>query len=211
LQVGTITLTRPPASVTRHLTHDIIVDVNTVIDGKMVGGFSFLLARANSPVPKPMRPEPNRTISRRAGQAVPPPHATPQKKFEMTVPLSPTAAHQSIVEYLVTQKVRILQNDPQRGLISSAGIPLTRQALLASITPVARELVPPSAAGRYFVSFKTTRGGGEAATSHIEVSTRIIVLTSQDLDSPLGGRLVPSNGSIEQRYLGLLTTRLRAR
>jgi len=207
LHVATITLERPPASVTEHLTHDLVVNVNTVVDGKIVGGFSVLVARANARPPAQIA---SGQTSKEAARPVTPPEATPIQKFELVVPLEPTSAHQSVLEYLASRSVRVTQNDPKNGLISSSAIPLSHEALLESITPNAQKLVSPNATGRYFVSFKTAREGtGAGAATHVVVSTRILVNTSQDLDSPLGGRVVASSGVIEKNYINALTTRLK--
>ncbi len=203
IQVGTITLVRPPASVTKTLTHDIVQDVNMVVDGKIVGGFSFLLAKANAPAPPP-KPGPN-PASRRVGEAVQA-QESPQQKFEKTAAMAPAEAHQAIVRYLTTQNIKVVQNDQQHGLVSSSAIPLTRPALLAAVSTSAQKLVPPNGTGKYFVTFKTT---GEGPTARVSVSVRILLITSQDLDSPLGGRLMPSNGTLEQKHLTALAPRLK--
>jgi hypothetical protein len=211
LRVGTITLTRPPASVTQHLTHDLIVNVNSVADGKIIGGFSVLLARANVTI-KPVSPGPIHTVSKQVGKPVPESKSNPQK-FELNAPLSLASAHESIVAYLASRDIAIEMNDPQRGLVSSHAIALSHQQLLASIPEQARAMVPADASGRYYVSLKTTSGErqGAAEGSHIVISVRILVLTTQDLDSPLAGRLVPSNGTIEQTYLTGLNAKLNLR
>jgi len=211
IRVGTITLTRPPASVTRHLAHDIVVNVNSVVDGKIVGGFSVLLARANVGI-KPVSPGPIRIVSKQVGKPVPEQKANPPR-FELTAPMPLAAAHESITAFLASRNIAIEQNDPQRGLVSSRAIPLSYQQLLESIPVQAQALVPAGASGRYYVSIKTTSGErqGEAESSHIVISVRILLLTPQVFDSPLPGRLLPSNGSIERSYLNGLTARFTIR
>src|SRR5204862_1445760 len=140
--------TRPPASVTEHLAHDLIVNVNTVVDGKIVGGFSVLLARANAVPPKQI---PSGQTSKEIPRSVPPPQAPLPQRFEMAVPMAQTRVHQSVIDYLVSQKVRVTQNDPKNGLISSSAVPLSHQELMNSITPTAQKIVPANATGRYFV------------------------------------------------------------
>jgi len=67
--------------------------------------------------------------------------------------------------------------------------------------------VSENAVGKYFVTFKTTNAGaGAAASAQVTVSTRILIVTSQDLDSPLGGRIVTSNGALEQKQLNALSS-----
>ena len=211
LKVGTITLTRPPKSLTQHLTHDIVVDVNTVVDGKTIGGFSFLLARANVPAPRPPAPGSVRIVSERIAQAAPSVAPAP-RRFEITALMASDAVHRAVLDYLASQNIRIVQNDPARGLVSANAIELSHSALLEAITPQARALVPGDAGGRYYLSIKTTPGErqGTQETSHVEISVRIIAVAG-DLDSPLGGRLLPSNGTIEETHLRALTPRFNAR
>jgi hypothetical protein len=136
-----------------------------------------------------------------------PPQATPPKEFQLAVPMAPSAVHRSLVAYVASQGLSILQNDPEKRLVSSSAIPLSHDQLLQSITPSAQKLVPENAVGKYFVTFKTTNAGtGASASAKVTVSTRILVVTSQDLDSPLGGRIVGSNGMLEQRQLSALSS-----
>ena len=135
------------------------------------------------------------------------PQVTPPKQFQMAVPMAPSAVHRSLVAYVASQGLTVLQNDPEKRLVSSSAIPLSHDQLLQSITPSAQKLVPENAAGKYFVTFKTTNAGTEAsARVQVTVSTRILVVTSQDLDSPLGGRIVGSNGTLEQRQMSALSS-----
>jgi hypothetical protein len=206
IETATITLTRPPSSVTEHLTQDLVLNFNTAVDGNIVGGFSVLLARANAPAPKQ---KPSGQTSGEAPKSVTQ-QSTQPKKFQLSVPIPPPAVHQSLVEYLGSRNTAIAQDDPQHLLVSSSAIPLTHEELVQSITPSAQKLVPDDAAGRYFVTFKSTAADGDAAKStNVTVSTRILVISAQDPDSPLGGRIVASNGAIEQSYLSALTSRFQ--
>ena len=138
------------------------------------------------------------------------PQRTPSKQFQLTVPMGPTQLHQSLTSYLTSQGFSILQNNTEQRVVSSTAIPLNHDQLIQSITPSAQKLVPDKAAGKYFVTFKTT-GQGNAPTAKVTVSTRILVITSQDLDSPLGGRIVSSNGALEQKHLNALSSRFGLR
>jgi hypothetical protein len=199
LQVGTVTLARPPESVS--LTHDIVVDVNTVIEGQTVGGFSLLLARSNVPPPRPIEPGPIRIVSEQIAQATPPAEPAP-RTFELTAVMAPDAAHRLVLEYLGAQNIRIAQNDPARGLVDAKPIELSHAALLEATTPHGRMLIPNNAEGRYYLTIKTTPGepGGPVETSHVEVWVRIFAPAGDDDDSPT---LVPSNATIEQSRIGL--------
>jgi hypothetical protein len=208
LQIATVNLTRPPASATEHLTEDLVVNFNSVVDGKIVGGFSVLLAKATQTAPKPA---PSGQTSKETSKAVPQ-EPTQAKQFKLAVPVAPAEVHRSLAELASTLNLKLIQNDPQKLLISSSAVPLSHEELLHSITPAAQKLVPETATGRYFVTFKTAPAGPAGVTSsNVIVSTRILVLTPQDLDSPLGGRVVASNGSIEQKLLNAMSARFQLR
>lgn len=135
------------------------------------------------------------------------PQSTPAKQFQLAVPMAPAAVHRTLAEYVASQGLSLLQNDPEKRLISSSAIPLNHDQLLQSITPSGQKLVPENAVGKYFLTFKTTNAGtGAVARAQVTVSTRILVVTSQDMDSPLGGRIVASNGVLEQKHLNALTS-----
>jgi hypothetical protein len=125
----------------------------------------------------------------------------------VAVPMAPAAVHRSLAAYVASQGLTLLQNDQEKRLISSSAISLSHDQLLQSITPSAQKLVPENAVGKYFLTFKTTNAGtGAAARAQVTISARILVVTSQDLDSPLGGRIVASNGALEQKHLNALTS-----
>lgn len=139
------------------------------------------------------------------------PQQIPPKKFELAVPMAPAEVHRSLAEYVASQGLTVLQNDPEKRLISSSAIPLSHDQLLQSITPSAQKLVTDNAVGKYFVTFKTNPSAEGALAAQVTVSTRILVVTSQDLDSPLGGRIVLSNGTLEQKHLNALTSMFNLR
>lgn len=209
LQIGTIVIKQLPLSITRYLRHDLVLNIDSVVNGRVVSGFSVLLARANVPPGHKATIGGNRVVSRQVAQSVP--RAAPSPRtFALTAPVAAAGVSQSIARYLAEQRIAVVQNDPARGLVSSGAIPLSNEQLLAAIAPEARINVPEGAAGKYFVSFKTTpdETQGGVVRSRIVVSVRIIVLLN-DIDSPLGGRFVPSNGSLEQHFLNALNARLR--
>jgi hypothetical protein len=51
--------------------------------------------------------------------------------------------------------------------------------------------------GRYYVSFKIDRVADQR--SQVIISA-LIILENAELSSPIGGRIVPSNGSLEKQY-----------
>ena len=210
LQIGTITLAKPPASVTAHLTHDLVVDVSTVIDGRPVSGFSVLLARANAAPAKPS-PGPVKVVSKVIEEAVPPQEPVNPQKFEMTAPVERAQAVNTIAEYLASQKVKVTQRNAETGVVSAGAIPLNHEELLAAVPEQVRAKLPANAQGVYYVTFKATQSESGERQSNVTVSTRILVDFPRGADSPLRGRVVQSNGHLEQTYLSALTTRLNAR
>ncbi|MGA9018764.1 MAG: sialidase family protein [Candidatus Cybelea sp.] len=210
LAVGTLTLTRPPASVTQHLTHDLVVNIDSVVDGKIVGGFSVLLARANVPIEKASTTGTMKIVSEQVAASIEP-QAPSARTFDLTAPVATDVARTTIKSYLAERQIPVVQDDARRGLISSGAVTLSNQDLLNAIPPQAHVMVPAGATGKYYVTFKTESGEEQAgrSTTHVVVSVRIIVLSPKDLDSPLGGRIVPSNGSLEQSFLDTLNLKLR--
>jgi len=209
LQTGTIALPLPPPSVTRHLEHDIVVNIDSIVEGKIVGGFSVRLARANVPAPKSVKPAMRRVVSSVVAHSVQPVESTPEI-FALTSARPVERVRQTIGAYLTSRKISIDQDVPERGLISSNAIPLGNAALLAAVPKQARSLVPNGAFGRYFVSFRTVRDDrllGDA--SRVELSIRIVVLGSGDLEDQSEGRIVPSNGSLERRFVDELAPQLK--
>jgi hypothetical protein len=212
LQVGTITLTPPPASVTAHLTKDLVYNVNSVVNGKTVGGFSILLARANVRPVVPIRHGPAPVVSREV--SVPQPTGQARRPtYRFTAPMAAASVRESLVQYLISRKIKVEQNDAEHGLVSSGRILLSHAELVAAVPSAVAQRIPADASGEYFVSFRTEEAGSEGGTprSLVTVSTRIMVNNSGALDSPLRGRLVPSNGHLEQSYLTALEARFTAR
>lgn len=212
LRVGTITLTPPPASVTAHLTKDLVYNVSSVVDGKTVGGFSILLARANVRPMVPIRHGPAPVVSREV--PVPQPKGSAQRPtYRFTAPMAAASVRESIVQYLISRKINVEQNDAERGIISSGSIPLNHEELLTAVPGPVGQKIPANVTGEYFVTFHTveTASEGGSARSQVTVTTRIMVNNSGNLDSPLRGRLVPSNGHLEQTYLTALQARFNAR
>jgi hypothetical protein len=207
-QIGTITLTPLPASATEHLTQDLVENVSTVINGKVIGGFSILLAKANTPAPKPVLDV--NTVSRNLGAAAAI-QVPPVEPHTLTVPTTVAATHQSVVTYFKGRKISIRQNIPAQGLLSAGAITLSHAGLLAAVPEAFQKSIPADATGRYFVTVKTTEGAvnGTTPSSNVVISVRILVAKPNDFDSPLNGRLVPSNGSLEQSFLDGLKTQLK--
>jgi hypothetical protein len=73
---------------------------------------------------------------------------------------------------------------------------MTSEELRAAVADSAN--LPRQPVGRYLVSFKADRdtNGG----TRLVISVRIIV-ERDNLHSPIGGRVVPSNGSLEKQHL----------
>lgn len=208
LRVGTIEIERPPASVTAHLTHDLVYNVNSVVDGKTVGGFSVLLARANVPT----APKPDGPLHIVSKQVETPKPAASQATAATTfsVRLAVPAAHKSVATALAQQDVRIAINDPVHNTVSSGAIPLSHEQLLAATPASAHGMVAEEDTGMYFVTVKTVQGAS-AATSTVSVAVRILVANPHDLDSPLAGRIIPSNGTLEKNLVGKLSVAMQAR
>jgi hypothetical protein len=207
---GTITLYRPPESIAAHLKKDLVVDVSAIVNGRPVSGISILLARANQSSREPKSVGVAKVVSREV--PVPVPNGdSPVRQFEISTPLALADTKQAIVEYLVGQKIVMEQNDPERGVITSAPIPLDHAQLLNAIAEKTAAALPKDAKGVYFLTFKVSlvKTATGAETGHVLVSTRIIVSQPGTMDSPLSGALVPSNGRLEEAHLSALANRMR--
>jgi hypothetical protein len=207
LRVATLNLARPSGFEKERRTHDVVADVSLVIGGRSVGGISIRLAKANVPVRKPFTSTKLKISSTRPSNAtkiMPAPKPTPEPRVLVAAPAQ--TAVRALAGQLQQQNIPVAAVNDKAGIVSSGSVPLTHAQLLAAIKPEFAKSLPREAQGRYLISFAVHPLGAEGA--ELRVSTRII-FESPELDSPLGGRLVPSNGTLEQRQLRLLSQRLK--
>jgi hypothetical protein len=158
------------------------------------------------------RKDPDTTVVAGGGTSQPPikvGQARSQPKMDtstgtavtLTTRAVPGLVVRAIAESLRQRQLPVEQVDEERGLVSSGSISLSAAQVREHITPQAAVALTPEQDGRYFVSFKVERAEQGA---RVDVSVRIIV-EGGDLDSPIGGKVVPSNGTLERQQIDAVT------
>ena len=127
-----------------------------------------------------------------------------QTDFPVPAPqkAAPALVARTIASALQERQIPVTQVDEERGLVSSGQIPLNDTQM--------REAVPTEflhglngATGRYYVSFKVDRDAADDG-SRVVISV-LIVLEQVGINSPMDGRVAPSNGSLERQYGEMVT------
>ena len=205
IRVATAQFVRPAGFAKRPRTNDVVASISMQVDNQIVGGLSARLAKANIKVspPREVRPRPRlmtQAPARSAPASAPAP-ATPNTDVTLDVSAAPALVTRAIASALGERQLPVAQVDAERGLVSSGPIPLNdaqmREAVTAELFRGLKE-----ATGQHYVSFKIDRAADER--SQVIVSVRI-VLEKAEVNSPIGGELVPSNGSLEKQYSEMVT------
>ena len=138
----------------------------------------------------------------RSAPASAPAPATPNTDVTLDVSAAPALVTRAIASALGERQLPVAQVDAERGLVSSGPIPLNdaqmREAVAAELLRGLKE-----ATGQHYVSFKIDRDAADER-SQVIVSVRIF-LGKAEVNSPIGGELVPSNGSLEKQYSEMVT------
>lgn len=196
IRVATLELARPPGFEYERRTQDVVASVSMQVGEQLVGGASVRLARANIDVKPPRDVRHRPLIAQAPTGPAPTPEVAPNTAVTLELPAGSDIVVRAIVGALREQQIPIAQVDEERGLVSSGPVPLNagqmREAVLAALFKDLKE-----ATGRYYVSFKVEKAADQS--SQLVVSVRIILEKAQ-VDSPIGGRVVPSNGSLEKQH-----------
>lgn len=206
LMLATLVLARPASFAQARRTRDVVAHVSLIVDNRAVGGISVRLAKANVRVPK----RPVRTIALgraqllKGSRAVPEPRPSAAPTVRVAAPV--TTVVRALSDQLRQQNIPVAVADDKTGIVSSGSVPLSHQQLVAAVPPDFAKGLPGEARGRYLISF-ANRSTANAVTE-IQVSVRIIIDAGQ-VDSPIGGQLIPSNGTLEQRQIRLMSQRLK--
>jgi hypothetical protein len=122
--------------------------------------------------------------------------ASPNTEVTLNVSASSELVARTIASVLRQRQILVAQADEERGLVSIGPIPLNkaqvREAVTAEFFRGMKQVT-----GRYYVSFKIDRIADQR--SQAIISALIILENAQDY-SPIGGRIVPSNGGLEKQY-----------
>jgi hypothetical protein len=204
IRVASLTLTRPASFMHERRTADVVADVSMVVGGQPVGGLSVRLAKANTHLTPPA-PVAHPHLLVAAHGHVPAAHpGQPPHVFAETLTVDLATAVDAAAALLRRLNLPVALADPTRGLrglVSSGSVPLDARELRQLVPARFLANMPPDGEGRYLVSFLVESIA--QAQSRVTVSV-MIILGNPDVDSMLGGALVPSNGALETRYLQLL-------
>jgi hypothetical protein len=192
---------------------DVVADVSLRVGRDLAGGISARLYRAKGRQPDlrglpPFKGPMPAVAAPKApsGGDTPAPRQpeTPMRKipdgvqFRRLYKANLETALKAIVAMLRERKEGVSLADPERGLVNTVSIDVTNAELLKLVTPEQRKRAD-GAPGRYLLSFylqPTERG--------TEVGVASLVLTRDLADSPLGGRALKSNGTLERQHLEAL-------
>ena len=197
IRVASLILTRPPNFNKERLTTDVVANVSMLAGSVSVGGVSVRLAKAMVAV----TPPPSQPVAQ--GQPAP--------ASAIESPLQPTTTilqgNEELIVRAATEVLRLRDEpialvDPERGLVSSGSVPLRGEALQQVVPERFLAGMPADAEGRYLVSFHIEKAGDNQSRVTIEVR---VILGNSLADSPIGGMVVASNGTLEKRYLQLLS------
>jgi hypothetical protein len=202
IRVATAQFMRPAGFAKLPRTNDVVASISMQVDNQIIGGLSARLARANVTVSPPREVQPRPSLMTQApAQPVPTP---PMANTDLTLNVSaaPALATRVIGSALRERQVPVAQVDEEHGLVSSDPIPLNNAQVKEAVTAeFLRDL--KEARGRYDVSFKIDRDAADDR-SQVIVSVRIL-LQKAEVNSPIGGELAPSNGSLEKQYGEMVT------
>jgi hypothetical protein len=102
----------------------------------------------------------------------------------------------TIASALRERQILVVQADEERGLVSIGPLPLN-DAQMREAVPAEFFRGMKQVTGRYYISFKIDRVADQR--SQVIISA-LIILQNAQVYSPIGGRIVPSNGSLEKQY-----------
>jgi hypothetical protein len=195
LRTASLDITRPAQFEKQRRTQDVVAHVSMLVDNKPVGGLSVRLAKANVVMQPPRDVKPVVRVAQAQTQPTPRADTAPNTSVVLNLASDRALTLRAISAAFEQQKIPVVQVDAERGLISSGPVPLNATAMRSAI-PAALFRDLKGATGRFYLSVKVDQEGQQ--NSRATVSARII-LEKAELDSPIGGRVVPSNGSLEKR------------
>jgi hypothetical protein len=202
IRVASAEFVRPLGFAKLQRTNDVVASMSMQVDNQIIGGLSARLAKANVKVSPPRRELPRPRLMTQAPAQSAPATATPNTDVTLNVSAAPALVTRAIASALRERQIPVAQVDEQRGLVSSGPIPLNdaqmREAVAVEFLHGLKE-----ATGQYYVSFKVDKDTTDER-SQVIVSVSII-LENGEADSPIRGRVVASNGSLEKQYGEMVT------
>jgi hypothetical protein len=196
IRVATAQFVRPPGFTKERRTSDVVASIAMQIDNELIGGLSARLAKAN------VKPSPAREVAPRRRLVVQPPRqqpsptpASPNTEVTLNVFATSELVTRTIASLLRERRIPVAQADEERRLVGVGPIPLNdaqmRKAITAEFFRGMKQV-----GGRYYVSFKINR----AADQRSQVIISALIILENAVYSPIGGRIVLSNGSLEKQY-----------
>jgi hypothetical protein len=196
IRVATAQFVRPARVAKQRRTSDVVASISMQVDNQFIGGLSARLAKANVRLSPPREVTPRRRLVAQVSRQPAAAPASPNTEVTLNVSASSELVARTIASVLRQRQILVAQADEERGLVSIGPIPLNkaqvREAVTAEFFRGMKQVT-----GRYYVSFKIDRIADQR--SQAIISALIILENAQDY-SPIGGRIVPSNGGLEKQY-----------
>ena len=184
---------------------DVVANVNLEIDKKIVGGFSMRLAKGTKPPPdnKPVEERVSKSPNddQPAGPSKPLVHG--KKLAEQVFTGNADAAFKAILTVLEEMKEPVSLANREKRLINTGSINVNNSRLREIVGKEFLEFLGKQD-GRYVLSFQI-EGQGEK----VKVTIAPLIIVNMAAGNPLGGRPVPSNGTLEKQHFTLIARRLR--
>ena len=195
IRVATAQFVRPAGFAKERRTSDIVASISMQVDNQFIGGLSARLAKANVKLSPPREVTPRRRLVTQPSRQPAPAPALPNTEVTLNVSATSELVTRTIASVLRERQIPVTQANEERGLVGIGPIPLNdaqmRKAIRAEFFRGMKQVT-----GRYYVSFNIDR----AADRSSQVIVSAIIILEDQVYSPVGGRIVPSNGSLEKEY-----------
>ncbi len=202
IRVATAQFVKPAGFAKLPRTNDVVASISMRVENQIIGGLSARLAKANVKVSHPREVRPRPRLMTQAPAQLAPALATANTDVTLNVSWAPALVTRALASALRERQVPVAQVDEEGGLVSSGPIPLNGAQMKEAVrAEFLRDL--KEATGRYYVSFKIDRDAADER-SQVIVSVRIL-LEKAEVNSPIGGELAQSNGSLEKQYGEMVT------
>lgn len=191
---------------TKRSGKDVVANVSVEIDKKIVGGFSMRLAKSKDRRAEDQAVEEN---VKKNPQDNRPARADSSFKDEIrkdaveTFSADADTAYKAILSILQQLKEPIALADREKRLINTGSINVPNSRLREIISKEFLEFLGKQD-GRYVLSIRLENDGGKT-----KVTISPLIIVNSLAENPLGGRPVPSNGSLEKQHFSLLQKALQ--
>jgi hypothetical protein len=193
--VATAQFVRPAGFAKERRTSDVVASISMQVDNQFIGGLSARLAKANVKPSPPREVTPRRRLVAQPSRQPAPAPALPNTEVTLNVSATSELVTRTIAAVLRERQIPVTQADEERGLVGIGPIPLNdaqmRKAIPAEFIRGMKQVM-----GRYYVSFNIDRAVDQSS----QVIVSALIILEDSVYSPIGGRIVPSNGSLEKQY-----------